>query len=103
MDVYLYGLRSLRGLWGFCVREMFGGFMACGVFALPFISLPLFLSLFQLPLLVLLSSAYPLSLRLILGFLSFGVVVSFSLTDYTQKRKGRNSLRPLLSCCWLSI
>ena len=32
LDVCLYCLRALRGLWGFCVREMFGGFMACGVF-----------------------------------------------------------------------
>ena len=31
-DVCLYGLRSLRGLWGFCVLEMFGGFGACGDF-----------------------------------------------------------------------
>ena len=26
-------LRALRGLWGFCVREWLGGFMACCVFA----------------------------------------------------------------------
>ena len=32
-DVYLYGLRSLRGLCGFCVREWLGGLKACGVFA----------------------------------------------------------------------
>ena len=32
-DVCLYRLRSLRGLWGFCVRERLGGFMSCGVFA----------------------------------------------------------------------
>ena len=33
VDVYLYGLRALRGLWGFCVREWLGGLKACGVFA----------------------------------------------------------------------
>ena len=35
-DVCLYGLRSLRGLWGFCVREWLGGFGACCVFCLSF-------------------------------------------------------------------
>ena len=40
-DVYLYGLMSLSGLWGFCVRERLGGLKDCGVFALLFISLPL--------------------------------------------------------------
>ena len=35
-DVYLYGLRSLRGLCCFCVREWLGGFMARGVFAFVF-------------------------------------------------------------------
>ena len=47
LDVGLYCLRALRGLWGFCVRERLGGFGACGVFAflfvLCFISLPAFL------------------------------------------------------------
>ena len=44
-DVYLYGLRALRGLWGFCTREWLGGLKACGVFAsmlssrLPFVFL----------------------------------------------------------------
>ena len=35
--VGLYYLRALRRLWGFCVREWLGGFMACGVFALVFV------------------------------------------------------------------
>ena len=35
--VYLYGLGALRGLWGFYVRVRLGGFMACGVFAIPFV------------------------------------------------------------------
>ena len=43
-DVCLYGLRSLRGLWGFCVREWLGGYMACGVFAPIFSFLSSFLS-----------------------------------------------------------
>ena len=29
----------LRGLWGFCVRERLGGFVACGVFCLSFLLL----------------------------------------------------------------
>lgn len=45
-DVYLYGLRSLRGLWGFCAREWLGGFMACGVFAFHFVFSPCFLSFY---------------------------------------------------------
>ena len=53
LDVGLYCLRALRGLWGFCVREVFGGFMACGVFAflLSFCLYPFafrFISLLQL-------------------------------------------------------
>ena len=32
-DVCLYGLRFLRGLCGFCAREVFGGYMTRGVFA----------------------------------------------------------------------
>ena len=43
-DVYLCGLRYLRGLWGFCVREWLGGFMACCVFASILYLLPCFLS-----------------------------------------------------------
>ena len=87
-DVYLYGFGVLRGLWGFCAREVFGGYMACGVFASILSSFVLFLVLFLvllhlLSLLVLLSSACPLSLP----SLSLWVVVSFSLTDYTQKER----------------
>ena len=32
-DVCLYGFGALRGLCGFCAREVFGGLEACGVFA----------------------------------------------------------------------
>ena len=35
--VGLLVLGALRGLWGFCVREWLGGFMACCVFCLPFV------------------------------------------------------------------
>ena len=47
-DVYLYELRSLRGLWGFCVREWLGGLEACGVFAFLFVLLSLCLLCFYL-------------------------------------------------------
>ena len=33
LDVGLYCLRALRGLWGFCVREWLGGYMIWCVFA----------------------------------------------------------------------
>ena len=90
-------LGGLRGLCGFCTRVELGGLKVCGVFASVFIflaficcSLLLLLSRFRLPLLVLLSSACPLSLW---------VVVSFSLSVYTQKerarRVGASSLRVL--------
>ena len=104
--VGLYGLGALRGLWGFCTREWLGGLKACGVFASVFIFLAficcfllLLLSRFQLPLLVLLSSACPLSLWLVLGFVLFGVVVSFSLSVYTQKKGRKVFLRPLFVGC----
>ena len=42
LDVYLYCLRALRGLWGFCVRERLGGLKACCVFASLFVLLPFF-------------------------------------------------------------
>ena len=85
-DVCLYRLRSLRGLWGFCVREWLGGYMACGVFRLSFSSL--FLSC---PAFVLLLSCFPAWLLLLVlsCFLGFvGLAVGFlSLTDYTQKER----------------
>lgn len=102
--VCLYGLRFLRGLWGFCTRVELGGYVPCGVFApiFPFFHL-LRLSSGALPLL---SLACPLSLPclslwLVLGFPFVGVVVSFSLTDVCAKRKGAKycSLRPLSVFC----
>lgn len=96
----LYCLRALRGLCGFCVRERLGGFVACGVFALRFVSLPsVFLSLpcfwgfaFVAPWLVLL---FCLS--------CFGFVVSFSLSDVQTKRKGAKCFCvlscPVVVCC----
>ena len=87
--VGLCGLRALRGLCGFCVRERLGGLKACGVFAFVFLSFPLCLP-FVFPCS---SSGCPsllwLSFFVLLHCLcgSLGVVVvSFSLAVYTQKR-----------------
>lgn len=54
--VGLLGLGALRGLCGFCTREVFGGLDACGVFACKIILLPFVF--FSCPL-VLLSSCSP--------------------------------------------
>ena len=59
--VGLCGSCGLRGLWGFCVREWLGGFVACGVFAFllsfcPFAFLLLLLCLPPFMLVVLLCS-----------------------------------------------
>lgn len=98
--VGLYCLGALRGLWGFCVREWLGGFMACCVFALLFL---LFASVFllfasvcllSLPIfwgfafVVLgLSSCLPCLLLCLCGFVC--AVVSFSLSDYAQKERAQ--------------
>ena len=83
-DVCLYRLRSLRGLWGFCVRERLGGFMACGVFAPIFSFFHLLrLSSWALPLL---SLACPL-VCLVCSCVIVGFVFSFSLTVYAQKER----------------
>ena len=82
----LCGLRALRGLWGFCVREWLGGFGACGVFAFLFVRFSLVCPCFS-PFVLLLSFA--LSCVLVFAFLPALVVicslcvfvVSFSLTD----------------------
>ena len=106
LDVCLYCSRALRGLCGFCVREWLGGLEACCVFAPVFHLLPISFCL-SFPSLVLLFCFRP---ALLLGFLpcllscalccflvllpclvcscvfvAF-VVVSFSLSVYTQKR-----------------
>ena len=86
-------LGALRGLCGFCVRVELGGFMACGVFAFLFLSLPLFLFLLPCLLfffaLVVFACPFALSLCFLFPF------------RYMRKKKGRNSLRPLLFCCEL--
>lgn len=93
-------LRALRGLWGFCARESLGGLKACGVFAHRFISLPLFLSFFVPLLLVLLSSACPLSLWVVGGFLLFGLLFLFPLRTTIQKERAQSVfLRPLSVYC----
>lgn len=101
--VGLFAWRALRGLCGFCARVELGGLETFCVFAFLFILLHLCLlcfCLFACPFLssLLLSSGCPLSLTCF----SLWVVVSFSLSDYTCKKKGRAVLvRPLLSCCGL--
>ena len=97
LDVCLYCLRALRGLWGFCVRERLGGFMACGVFCLSFLllsSCPAFVLLsclascfacFPALCLVFLSSCLVLFVLVSLWL----VVVSFSLSDKTKKKSAR--------------
>ena len=68
LDVGLYRLRALRGLWGFCVREWLGGLKACGVFCLSFSSLVL-LSCFRPALLLgFLPCLLSCSLSFFLGF-----------------------------------
>lgn len=107
VGLYCYG--ALRGLWGFCAREQLGGYMTCGVFCLSFSSLVLLSSCPAFAC----SSAWLPALPAFLLFvlpswlcgLAFGVgwVVGFlSLSDgFRHKKKGRNSLRPLLSRCGL--
>ena len=98
VGVYLCGFGALRGLWGFCAREVFGGYMACGVFA------PIF-SFFHL--LRLSSGALPLlSLACPLGCLAsaLGLVLSlfvgccfFFPYGISAKRKGAKCFC-VLSC-----
>ena len=104
--VGLFVLGALRGLWGFCVREWLGGYMACCMFAFVFILLCLYFICFPssslssgaLPLL---SSACPL-VCLVCSCVLVGFVFSFSLADYMQK-KGRKglSLASSLRVLWL--
>ena len=93
-------LGALLGLCGFCARVELGGLKACGVFAYVFLLLPFVFSLFlSCPAFVLLScfaswlASFPA--LLVFGSACVVVVVSFSLSVYTQK-KGRSVLvRPL--------
>ena len=95
-------------MWGFCTREVFGGLEACGVFAyILSLSHPFFFFAYLLglclcyPRLVLLAAWL---LIMVLSSLSLWVVVvSFSLTVYTQKeralRVGASSLVLLWGVC----
>ena len=92
--VGLYCSGTLRGLWGFCVREWLGGFGACGVFAFLFISLPAFCP----------SPCLLCSGCLLLVLLSCLFLWSLSLFPFPLRyirKKGRNFLRPLFVCCVL--
>ena len=89
-------LRALRGLCGFCVREVFGGFRACGVFASILYLLPCFLSCcLCFPLVVVLCSGC------LYLFSCVVFVVSFSLSDYTQKERARRVGASSLVLLWV--
>ena len=118
-DVYLYGFGALLGLCGFCARVELGGLEACGVFASILSLLPLFCPLscpfaFVFAFLFILFApafiSFPafLACHLVLCLSSClhclflchcGVCVFFFPFGLYAKKKGRNSLRPLLSCC----
>ena len=102
--VGLCGSCGLRGLWGFCVREWLGGFVACGVFAFllsfcPFAFLLLLLCLPPFMLVVLLCSGC-LSLFSCIVFVALWVWLLFPFPFRTiRKKKGRAVLvRPLFVC-----
>ena len=101
----VYGVRvglcclgALRGLCGFCVREWLGGYKTCGVFASLFILFcplscpfaPVFASFYTRCPSLLWLSFFVLLHCLCCFFFPFGCI---------DKKKGRKSLRPLLSCC----
>lgn len=93
-DVYLYGLRALRGLWGFYVREWLGGFGACCVFC-PFVffSCPLVL-LSPAVLLGFLPCLLSCSLSCFLGFVAWllalvGLLAFFPFRTAPDTKKGR--------------
>ncbi len=80
---------ALRGLCGFCTREVFGGLEACGVFAFRFLllsslvlSCPAFV---QLSCFVSWLASFPA--LLVFGYACVVVVVSFSLSVYAQKER----------------
>ena len=81
--------------------------MTCSVFASVFVLLPLFLSLSRLCVsLPLLLSACPLCLPFLSCLLLcplwlLWLVVSFSLTVYTQKERAQGFAPCVLSCCGL--
>ena len=109
LDVGLYCFDALRGLWGFCARVELGGFGACGVFAFLFILfaflfilfaflLSFCLSFYLFALLLGLCLCCSLACPLVLSFLLCRCIFFFPF-GCTDKKKGRNFLRPLLSCC----
>lgn len=89
-------LGGLRGLWGFCVREWLGGYMTCGVFAF-LLSVFLFFSPAFCPL-VLPCLPSCLLACLVCSCALVGVV-SFSLSDYTQKERAQRVFPCVLSSC----
>ena len=89
---------------GFCARVELGGFGACGVFAPIFILLPFVFLLCSLSLclccpVLVLFPAFPL-LSALVPFVGF-VIVSFSLSDYTQKERALRVGASSLVCCGL--
>ena len=104
-DVYLYGLRALRGLWGFCVREWLGGLKACGGFACKISSfLPLLFCFRPALLLGFLPCLLSCSLSCFLGFVAWllvlvGLLAFFPFrTASGIKRKGAKCFPCVLSC-----
>lgn len=101
-DVYLCGFGALLGLWGFCTREVFGGYMACGVFAPIFSFFHLLrLSSGALPLL---SSACPLgcldsALGLVISLC--GLLFLFPLRMYAQKERAQSVFASSLVLLWV--
>ena len=104
--VGLCWLGALRGLWGFCVREWLGGFMACGVSPsfCPFVFFSCPLVLLSLALLLGFVACFPAWLLLLVFGVACVVVVGFlSLSDgFRYKKKGR-ALRPFLRCLFALI
>ena len=102
LDVCLYCLRALRGLWGFCVREWLGGLKACGVFASLFVLLPFFFCSCVCLLLCWLSffALVVFCLSSCIVFVALWVWLLFPFPFRTiRKKKGRAVLvRPLFVC-----
>ena len=100
------GLRALRGLCGFCVREWLGGLKDCGVFASLFVLLPFFfcscvcLLLCWLSFFALVVFLCPLALSLWL--FGCGCCFLFPLGLHA-KRKGAPCWCVLSSVMWLVI
>ena len=99
----LFAWRALRGLWGFCVREVFGGLKTFCVFASVFrffsgfvLLLSFCPSLVWLPFVV-----FFLALFVLVSLWVF--VVSFSLTDYTQKERAQSVFASSLVLLWACL